>query len=162
MDSNPAPVVAPTTNRALPAIACAGLVCGVLDLSYVLLVYGSVGVSPRRILQGIAGAVLGRDAALKGGLATAVLGLGLHFAVAFGVAAVFYLASRRLTVLVKRAALSGVLYGIAVWLAMNLVVLPLTAQAKAPFPPPGWEIILFAHVTCVGPPIALLVRRFSR
>jgi hypothetical protein len=158
MDDPPAPL----KRRALPAIFWAGSVCGVLDISYVLLVYGSVGASPVRIFQGIAGAVLGRDAAFKGGPATAALGLALHFAVAFGVTAVFYLASRRLTVLVKHAALSGVLYGIAVWLAMNLVVLPLTAQAKAPFPPPGWEIILFAHVTCVGPPIALIVRRFSR
>jgi hypothetical protein len=54
--------------------------------------------------------------------------------------------------------MSGVGYGALVWLVMNAVVLPLTATPPKSFPPAGWGIILAAHLICVGPPIALVVR----
>jgi hypothetical protein len=86
----------------------------------------------------------------------------MHFGVAYGVAAVFYLSSRKLPVLVRCAALAGVLYGIGVWLVMNLAVLPIVNRTAISFPPPQWELILLLHVVCVGLPIALIVRRFSK
>jgi hypothetical protein len=148
----------------LLAILWAGLVAGALDIIYVIVYYAfaAKNVGPTQILHGIAAGWLGRDAARAGGTSTAVLGLALHFLIALVAAAVFQVASRRLRVLVERPWISGFAYGIAVWLCMNLVVLPLSANPPKSFPSPAWIPVLVAHVVCVGWPIALIVRRFAR
>ncbi|HYC72096.1 MAG TPA: hypothetical protein VEB66_12860 [Opitutaceae bacterium] len=144
------------------AILWAGLLCGLLDIGFVIAYYGTTaGAPPTRILQSVAAGLLGRQAATAGGVPTAALGLFLHFVISFGAAAVFYLASRRVRFLTRHALAAGVLYGAAVWLFMQLVVLPLSAVPPARFPPPApWPVII-AHLTCVGPPIALAVRRWG-
>lgn len=152
----------PGTPRALRTILRAGVLAGTLDIGYVFVIYGPRGVAPARILKGIAAAVLGRDAALSGGWGVAALGLVMHFCVALTAAAVFYAASRKLSFLTQHALISGVAYGALVWLVMNAVVLPLTATPPKSFPPPQWGVIFLAHLICVGPPIALVVRHASR
>lgn len=144
------------------AILWAGLLCGVLDIGFVIAYYGlTVGASPLRILQSVAAGALGRQAAVGGGVPTALLGLLLHFVISFGAAAVFYFASRPVKFLTRHALVAGVLYGAAVWLFMQLVVLPLSAVPPPTFPPAApWPVII-AHLTCVGPPIALAVRRWG-
>ena len=141
------------------AIGWAGLAAGVLDILFAILLYGRLGASPVRVLQGVAAGALGSKAAVAGGLATATLGLTLHFVIAFGVAAVFYAASRRWRGLIVHPWLSGAVFGVLVWLFMNLVVLPLSATPPTRFPPAFWLPVLSAHITCVGWPIAWLVRR---
>ena len=89
------------------------------------------------MLQSIASGVLGLNS-YNGGLKTAALGLGLHFIIATGWAAIFYLASRKLKFMVQQPIVSGLLYGIAVYCLMNLVVLPLSAfPHKMQFPLSG-------------------------
>ncbi len=149
-------------GRAVRAIAAGGFAAGALDILYVIVYYAFRDVPAGRILQSVAAGLIGRDAAFKGGTATAALGLGLHFLIAFGAAAVFYAASRWWRGLVERPIVSGLAYGGAVWLFMNLVVLPLSATPTKSFPPPQWGVVLAAHLLCVGLPIALLVRRCER
>ena len=60
--------------KALPAILWAGLISGGLDITAALAVYGFFGLKPVRLLQGIAGGLLG-PRTFEGGLATAFLGL---------------------------------------------------------------------------------------
>ena len=100
--------------------------------------------------------------AFNGGLATALLGLLCHFVIAFGAAAVYLLASRSFSFLTQQAVLSGVLYGVAVYFFMNRIVVPLSAVAKRPFSLQMMIIGVVIHIFCVGLPIALSVRRFSR
>ena len=113
------------------------------------------------IVQGFAGGVLG-PRTYSGGAATALLGLLLHFLIAFGAATVFFVASRGLQFLVEHAVLSGVLYGIAVYFFMNRVVVPLSAAAKYPFSVKMMVIGVVIHIFCVGLPISLNVRRYGR
>ncbi len=150
------------TPRACRAIGWAGLVAGVLDILYVIVYFALKGVGPEPVLKGIAAGLLGPAAARTGGLGMAALGLLLHFVIAYGAAAVFYAASRRLRILVEKPWIMGPLYGVAVWLVMNLAVLPLSANPPKAFPSPIWVPVLIAHLTCVGLPIALLVRRFGK
>lgn len=142
------------------AIVMAGLTCGVLDITAALLVYGYLGLKPLPLLQGIAGGVLG-PRAFDGGLTTALLGLILHFVIAFGAATVFCLASRGLRFLVKHAVLSGVLYGVVVYFFMNEFVVPLSAASKHPFSLKMMVIGAVIHIFCVGLPISLNVRRYG-
>jgi hypothetical protein len=146
--------------KAMLALLWAGSACGILDITAAFLVYGYFGAKPIRILQGIASGLLGPKA-FAGGLATAFLGLFCHFLIAFGAAAVFLVASRFFRFLIEYAAISGVLYGIAVYLFMNRIVLPLSAAAPQPFSTRGMIISVVIHIFCVGLPISLIVRRFS-
>ena len=147
-------------SRTSRAVLQAGLTCGGLDITAALVVYGSFGLRPIRLLQGIAAGLLGRRA-FEGGLATAFLGLLCHFLIAFSAAAVYVAMSRRFSFLVRHAVASGVLFGIAVYFFMNRVVVPLSAAVKYPFSVEGMIIGVVIHIFCVGLPISLTVRRYS-
>src|SRR5438093_13097971 len=96
--------------RAFRAIASAGLVAGILDITSAFVLAGLKGVEPIRVLQGVAMGLLGQQA-LEGGLATAGLGLAIHFSIAFAAPSVFSMPRRRLTLLPQQAAISGLLLG---------------------------------------------------
>ena len=143
------------------AIFIAGLTCGAMDISAALVVYGLMGSKPLRLLQGIAGGILG-PRTYSGGTSTALLGLALHFVIAFGAATVFFLASRVVPLLLNHAVVSGVLYGIAVYFFMNRVVVQLSAATKFPFSIKMMLIGVIIHIFCVGIPISLSIRRYAR
>jgi hypothetical protein len=159
---NAAPEVSLQKNpNAMLALLGAGLTCGILDITAALVVYGFFGLKPMRLLQGIASGLLG-PRAFSGGLATALLGLLCHFLIAFGAAAVYLVASRAVEFLIEHPAASGVLYGVAVYFFMNRIVLPLSAAARRPFSFQMMIVGVVIHIFCVGLPISLSVRRFSR
>jgi len=143
------------------AIVSAGTICGIMDITAALVVYGTMGAKPLRLLQGIAGGVLG-PRTYTGGIATALLGLALHFIIAFGAATVFFIASRALRFLIDHAVLSGVLYGIAVYFFMQRVVIPLSHANRNPFSLKFMVIGVVIHIFCVGLPIALSIRKYAR
>jgi len=139
----------------------AGMACGILDIAAAVIVNGFFGIKPIRLLQGIASGLLGPQA-FEGGLASALLGLLCHFFIAFTAAAVYFAASHFMHFLVHHSVVSGVLYGVAVYFFMNRIVLPLSAASKRPFSIKMMVIGMLIHMVCVGLPISLIVRRFSR
>jgi hypothetical protein len=143
------------------AILWGGFSCGVLDITAALVVYGFFGAKPIPLLQGIATGLLGPKAR-EGGLPTAALGLFLHFVIAFGAATTYFVASRFMSFLTKHAVTAGFLYGIAVYFFMQRVVIPLSAARRSPFSLKMMIIGIVIHMFCVGLPIALSVRSFSR
>ena len=147
--------------NALRAVLAAGFACGVLDITAAFVVYGFFGAKPVPLLQGIASGLLGPKA-FQGGLATALLGLFCHFVIAFGATAVYFAMSRTTPFLNQNAVVSGVLFGVAVYFFMNRVVVPLSAVAKRPFSLKMMIVGIVIHIFCVGLPISLSVRRFSK
>jgi uncharacterized membrane protein YagU involved in acid resistance len=140
-------------------LAGAGLLVGVLDISDAFIFYGLHGVPPMRILQGIASGLLGR-AAFTQGSRSALLGVVLHFFIAFTAATVYLLASRRLP-LSRRPLLYGTLYGVAVYVVMNYIVLPLSNVVPKPhFSPTPFVNGVAALIFCVGIPVAFIARRY--
>jgi len=154
--------IAPAERYALPMkrILLATLVVGALDITEVIVFYGLKGVAPTRILQSVATGVLGK-AAFQGGVPTALLGLALHYFIAFVVVCVYFFASHRIAALRESPIVMGALYGLLVYLFMNFVVLPLSASGPPRFTMPGVLNQLFAHVFCVGIPTALIARARS-
>jgi uncharacterized membrane protein YagU involved in acid resistance len=144
--------------RPFPAIILGGFIVGVLDLAYAIIVYSPH--QPILVPQTIASGVLGMKS-YGGGMASAALGVFLHFVIALGAATVYYLASRRLPFLVRRALVGGIIFGALVYFFMHLVVLPLSAV------PPGHTRFVYQafefveHWFCVGLPISLSVRHYS-
>ena len=128
---------------------------------YHLRVYiaGIKGTGSVRMLQGIASGLLGQRS-FEGGMATAGLGLGIHFLIAFTAAAVFYAASRKFSSLTQHAVVSGLLYGIAVYIFMYWIVVPL-AFPTARHSTSRDVTAVIIHIVLIGLPISLVVRRFS-
>ncbi len=94
------------------------------------------------------------------GSRSAFLGLLLHFFIAFTVATVYILASRRLP-LSRHPFLYGTLYGIAVYCVMNYIVLPLSKAG----PRGHFSLITFVNgvgalIFFIGIPVALIARRY--
>lgn len=147
-------------SRALHAIFWAGIVCGVLDITAAFVTWALQGVKPISILQGIASGLLG-PASFSGGSKTAALGAALHFFVAFSAATVFYLSSLRLTFLTRRPIPAGMIYGVAVYIVMYWVVMPLSHFHKRPFSWSATLIAIVTHMVCVGTPIALVIRHYT-
>ena|ERR1700678_3345279 len=142
------------------AIFWGGIVCGAMDITAALTVYGSMGVQPMRLLQGIAAGLLG-PRSYEAGAATAALGLLCHFTIAFLAASIFVAVSRAWEFLIEHSIISGILYGPIVYFFMQLVVLPLSAVRKKPFSIQLTVIGLIIHIICVGLPIAIATRKFS-
>jgi hypothetical protein len=145
-------------SRALAAIFLGGLLAGTFDITQAFVGFGLLGARPFRILQHIAGGIFGARAYQMGWI-SAVLGLLLHFTIAFTAAAIYYLASRRITMLVHRPVLSGLLYGELVFLFMYFVVLPLSAWGPARFNIATYITGPVGHPLLVGLPIALSLHR---
>jgi Na+/alanine symporter len=143
-------------RNALLAIAVGGGIAGTLDLTQACILFG------RRIPLVIAGGLLGRQA-FHGGVGTYVLGVALHFFIAFSAAAVYYAASRRLVFLKEHPLVCGLFYGAAVEEVMNLIVLPLSAlHARGPYTLHDLILGLLVHMVVVGLPISFSVRRFAK
>lgn len=146
---------------ALSVIARAWLLCGVMDIAAATLHTLALGGKPFRMLQGIASGALG-PSSFDGGWKTAALGLGFHFFIALTWATVFYLASRKLIFMTARPVLTGISYGVFVYLVMYWVVVPLSMIHRRPFSWLNTVIAIITHMVCVGLPISLVVRRYSR
>lgn len=136
----------------------AGLMTGIVDglFSSVLaaVFYGS---TVTRLFQGVASTLIGPDA-FAGGASTALLGVLMHFGVAFGWSAVFLFGVLRWRWIGRLVASRyGVikvasLFGPFVWIVMSLAVIPLLTQR-----PPAigfrWWVQLLGHIPFVGLPI---------
>ena len=139
-----------------------GLIAGTLDISAACLTaWLRAGVGPIGLLQYVASGALG-PAAFEGGIKTALIGLVLHYLIATIWTVVFYLASRKWLFLIERPVQFGLLYGIAVYLFMTFVVVPLSRVTPRPATITGRTIGILTIMFCVGLPISLIVRRFSR
>ena len=159
MNASSSHQVATRPSGALPAIFAAGLLAGVLDITAAFVTWVPQGVPPVRILQGIASGLLGPQA-FKEGIQTALLGGALHFLIALSAAAVFYAASRKIHFMTRRPILSGVLYGVCVYLVMYWIVMPLARSIRRKRLTRS-IIAIVTHMICVGLPISLMVRRYS-
>jgi hypothetical protein len=140
---------------AVLAVAVGGLIAGALDLTQALVLFGA------KIPLVIAAGLLGPQA-FRGGGATYVLGVLLHFFIALSAAALYFAASRRLKFLIQHALVCGLFFGAAVELVMRLIVLPLSAlHARGPYQYRDLVQGLLVHMILVGLPIAFSVGQFA-
>ncbi len=140
----------------LRPILVGGAIAGTLDLIAAFMTYGPL------VPRGIAAGLIGRPAAIHGGAYVWVLGVILHYFIAFSAATVYCLASRKLEFLWDHFIVCGLLYGIAFYLVMKLIVLPLCALHLAgPFPLRDLLQGVVVHMLIIGLPISFSLRKLS-
>lgn len=150
--------------RAFDTIVIGGLAVGILDFidasTFFPLYYG---ISVQRVWHGVAAGLLGPEAARAGGWNTALLGIFLHFVIAFGVATIYYIASRNIPFLLKHPVISGLVYGVIANFVMQYVVIPLSATG-GPAPFSLWPFVnnVVGHALLVGLPVALIASWSAR
>lgn len=144
----------------IKATLVGGLVIGILDALDAIVAYRiALGLSPIAIYQFVASGALG-PSAFSGGLATALLGVAVHFLIACSAAFVFAVAASLAPSLAQHFAAAGTIYGVGVYAFMNLVVIPLSAiPASSPSVPLLLNGII-GHALFVGLPAAIVARRY--
>lgn len=140
-------------------ILTATLVCGTLDIASAFFFAGLRGAGPVSVLHSVASGPFG-DWVAAGGIETALLGLAVHFTIMAVMVAVFVAGAQRLPFVAATPLVAGIAYGLALYLFMYWVVLPLRWPASFPSTKPfGVASALFSHIVCVGIPMAYVTRR---
>ena len=137
-----------------------GLIAGTLDISENIVFNAFRHITPAMVFQYIASGLTGTWA-FQAGAASIALGVAIHYTIALVWTAVFYLASLRMSVLVRRPVVCGLAYGAVVYAVMNFVVLPLTRvpHAHAAMTVASRVSGVLALLFCIGLTVALLTRR---
>ena len=142
-------------------IFLSGLIAGTLDILAALIIYDLIlqKTTSIKILQSIASGIFKKEA-YSGGSQMALYGLLLHYFIALTFAWFYFTIYPYFKLLKKNALLSGILYGIFVWIVMNLLVLPavFTALPEKHFDFPLILSILIL-IFCIGIPIAFITRK---
>lgn len=150
------PISATARKTSLMApILVGGAIAGLLDMTSAYITFG------RYMPIGIAGGLVG-PAGRHVNASQYVLGLCIHYFIAFSAATVYCLASKKLDFLRDHFFVGGLFFGIAVFLVMQLVVLPLSAyHAMGPYQYRGLVQGLLAHMFLIGLPISISLRVLS-
>ncbi|MDF2188584.1 hypothetical protein [Paraflavitalea sp. CAU 1676] len=145
----------------LPIILKAGLLAGLLDIIAAFVSYSiKTGKNPLPILNYIASGVVGKETAYGDRVLMAIVGLLLHFLIATIFAAIFYYAWPLIRKVSTHWVVTGLGYGVLVWLAMNLVVVPMSnTPGAAKHTTSGVIIGMLILMFFVGLPIAYVIAR---
>lgn len=162
------PISKSSRPSAFETIVFGGLAIGILDFLDASIFFPLYyGITFQQIWWGPASGILGREAARAGGWNSAILGLFLHFVVAFCIATVYYLFSRNISFLIRHPVLSGLVFGIIANYVMQCVVIPLSARGGSPidvFSAPLGATLnsVIGHALLVGLPVALIASWSAR
>ena len=139
-------------------ILATGLAIGSGDLAFAFAFWIPRGETPMRILQSISAGLLG-GRSYAGGWATALVGAALHFCIASAFVLAFYLSARRYPLLTRHPLVTGSGYGLALYLVMHLVVLPLSAAGMPSFDDLSWVASSITVHVAIGIACCLSARR---
>jgi hypothetical protein len=148
-------------NRFWKAVVLTWLFAGTLDLTAAYISqWIRTGKFADHMLHYIAGGILGLDSSLQGGNWTALLGLSIHYTIAFCATLFFFLIFPRVRFLAFDKYVIGVLYAVFVNVAVSLVINWFTPLPSSPFVLANvvvaWAILGLA----LGIPIAYNAYRF--
>jgi hypothetical protein len=143
----------------LKAIVWGGAACGILDGVATSVQFALRGIKPLRVWQGVASGLMG-ECAFGLGWLSGGFGLILQFLIAATVTTVFARACPHFPALQQFYWISGPLYGVVVFLVMNLIVVPLSARPKRPATVMVIVVQIAIHMFFVGLPIAVAANRF--
>ncbi|HEV8694558.1 MAG TPA: hypothetical protein VGQ93_10330 [Lysobacter sp.] len=140
---------------------CGGLAIAATDLIYCILFWSPQGVAPAHLLQGIAAGALGK-ASFSGGLATALLGAGFQWLIGCCFVLAYALVARHVPVLLQHPRRYGVAYGMALYIVMSLIVVPLSAAPPSTHPNLVWMLTNIPMFAVFGTTAALFGKRALR
>ncbi len=150
-------------NNLSSRIVKAGLIVGTLDiLSAFIYYFIKTGKKDfESILKYIASAIFGKEA-FAGGSLMILTGLALHYIIAFTFTIFFFWLFTKIKILSKNKILTGIVYGIFIWVIMNLVVVPLSNITRRPFNLNNAIINALILIICIGIPLSFIANGFYK
>ena len=146
------------TKTASPfkSILWSGLVAGILDsIAGIIVYYLYFGLDPLQVLQFIASGIYG-PTAINGGFYMIIIGIFFHFLIAYTCAIIYFLLYPKIDFLIRYKVISGLLFGLGIWLVMNLLILPYSNIPKSSFDFSLALVGIIWHMILVGLPIAMV------
>jgi uncharacterized membrane protein YagU involved in acid resistance len=137
-----------------------GLLTGFLDgVAAILLFVARGNKKPAILFQYIASAVFGK-AAFTGGSGMVVMGILLHLLIALSWTVIYFRLYPHISWLSVYPLAAAAIYGLLIWLIMNLVVVPLSKAAPRPFSLTFALINIVILMVAIGLPAAFLARQY--
>jgi uncharacterized membrane protein YagU involved in acid resistance len=130
------------------------LIAGLLDGIAAVVILGNMNFSG--VWKFVASAFFGMDA-FKGGNEMVIYGLLFHFFIALVWTIIYYYSFAKMKFFKSNKIIGGLLYGILIWLVMNILILPFTNVPKTPVTLAGVLKGISIIMICVGLPITLLL-----
>ena len=148
-------------RSAFPTIILAAFLSGLLDLVAAIIVYSMLlnKTNALMIMQSVASGVFGKSA-YSGGIKMAVIGLILHFVISLIFTLLYFFIYPRISFLRKERVLSGFIYGIFIWLVMNIIVLPVAFSGLFPSHLPSILIGIIIVIVAVGMPVSIITHYY--
>jgi uncharacterized membrane protein YagU involved in acid resistance len=142
-------------------ILLSGFTAGTMDILAAFFVYSVLMqvVTPVQILLHVASGVFGKTI-IGNETTTALIGLLFHFIIALGFATAYFLIYPYIKFLHYNKIISGILYGMLVWLIMNFVVVPLSNASHAPFALNSAIRAAIILILCIGLPISFITVKY--
>lgn len=152
-----------TGSSKIRAILLAGFIAGTLDALGATIVYCAMmkALTVTQLFHGIYSGLFG-DTIIGSQNTMAVIGLLLHYFIALCFATGYFLAYPYLSFLKRNTLISGLLYGIIVWIIMNLVVVPLSQAHHSTATFPGFLRGVSILMLCIGLPISFITASFYK
>jgi len=145
-------------------VLTSALIVGSLDLLLAFAnAWWSSGMTPANVLRYVASGLMGEQAFSKADPIVIPIGLCIHYFIAFFWTTIFLFVYGSVKKLIHQKFIIGILYGLFVWIVMNLIVLPLTSvppfELKWMSAIKGASILILA----IGLPLAYLAdRRYNK
>ena len=139
-----------------------GLLAGLLDGAAAVIHVTLLGnPQPMKVFNYIASGIFG-DTAFSGGMAMTSFGVLFHLGIATIWTGLFFLFYKVFLRVTGNWLILGILYGIIVWIGMNLVVLPLSNTPPRTFSINNAVIGVLILIICVGIPVAYSAFKFYK
>ncbi len=140
----------------------AGFLVGSLDiLAAMANFYIQTGKDPVIVLRYIARAVFGKEAAYdEANSLMPVWGLLFHFIIAYSWTTLFFLLYLRFKFMSANRVLTGIVYGVFIWVMMTRVIIPLTTLGSSPI---VWKQALIAIgilIIAISMPLSFIAYRY--
>lgn len=145
-------------NRSLPWLLLGCLLIGSADLLFAWSFWAPKGATFVDILHSIARGWYGKTGD-GGGTTGAWVGAVSHYVIIFGMLLAYWFAARLHAGLTRHVLVLGAAYGLLLYLAMNFVVLPLSAAGLPKFDNLAWVVSSIAMHVLIGVLIAWFVKK---
>jgi hypothetical protein len=169
----------PSNKKSFKIILLAGFTAGLLDAiaamtSFMINVPGG---NPLKVWRFVASGALGKESIRKDLVPMAIAGLLFHFLIAFLFTLLFYLFFPKMKLLWRNLVITGLVYGVFVWVVMNFIIVPLSGvpeksklwtitngQPAFQFPANPKQLIIGILIImfCVGLPISFIIGNYFR
>jgi len=153
-------------SHPLKKVLLSGLLVGTLDILAAFVDYristGKENVTI--ILNYIASGIFGK-AAYTDGMGYPLLGLLLHYVIAFSFTLLFFWLYAKTSLLSKNWIVTGIVYGIFIWLVMNLVVVQLSNTSHAAISAMKFTKVLKSAlilICMIGLPLSFIANKTSK